>query len=145
MLKLLHRPKFQIFSTESNMMVKVVWYLPKSEAEVHKCLQPFTEKRLFMSIPFTKFAGLLKKRSPPEMFSCECAFGWWLLLLNTIQFLCCVDLIIKMLLSTLALFWLSLNISRASTISCLLTAVSWSPRQLIDLLLIKQVIRPKYS
>ena len=73
-VRLLHRPKFQIFSTESNMMVKVVRYLPKSEADVHRCLQPSTEKRLFMTIVFTKIAGLqLKKETPPEMFSCDCA------------------------------------------------------------------------
>ena len=52
-----------MFSTESNMMVKVVRYLPKSEAAVHGCLQPFTEKRLFMSIFFTKVAGIQPKKS----------------------------------------------------------------------------------
>ena len=46
--RLFHRPKFQIFSTESNIMVKIVSYLHKSEAAVHRCLQPFTEKGLFI-------------------------------------------------------------------------------------------------
>ena len=110
-----------------------------------------------MSIFFIKVAGLQhKKNTPPEMFSSEFAqyfrtrflrktFGWWLLLLNTIHFLCCTELISKMLLSTLAMFWLSLNINRANTVSRLSTAVPGSPRHLVDLLLIKQAIRPKYS
>ena len=56
------------------MMVKVVKYLPKSEAAVNRCLQSFTEKRLFMSIFFTKAAGLQpKEKAPPEVISCECA------------------------------------------------------------------------
>ena len=42
-------------------MVKVAKYLHKSEAAVHRCLQPFIEKRLFMSILFTKVAGLHPK------------------------------------------------------------------------------------
>ena len=41
--RLLHTPKFQIFFTESNMMVKVVRYLPKSKAAGHGCLQPLWE------------------------------------------------------------------------------------------------------
>ena len=52
--------KFQIFCTELNMMVKVVRYLPKSEAAVRMCLQPFTEKHLFLSNFLTKVAGLNK-------------------------------------------------------------------------------------
>ena len=60
-VRLFHRPKFQIFPTESNMMVKVVRYLPKSEADVHKRLQPFPEKLLFLSILFIKVAGLQPK------------------------------------------------------------------------------------
>ena len=52
-----HKPTFQIFFTESNIR-----YLPKSEAAVHRCLQPFIEKRLFMSIFFTKVAGLQSKK-----------------------------------------------------------------------------------
>ena len=42
-------------------MVKVAKYLHKSEAAVHRCLQPFIEKRLFTSILFTKVAGLHPK------------------------------------------------------------------------------------
>ena len=45
------------------MMVKVFMYLAKSEAAVHRCLQPFTEKRLFMSIFFSKVAGLQSEKS----------------------------------------------------------------------------------
>ena len=156
-VRLFHRPKFQIFSTESNIMVKVVRYLPKSETAVYKCLLPFKQKRLFMSILFTKVAGLQpkEKNSTRDVFLWVClifqnaflrnTFWWWLHLLNAIHFLCCVDLISKMLLSTLALFWLSINISRGNTVSRLLTPLSGSPRQLVDLLLIKQVIRPKCS
>ena len=59
------------------------------------------------------------------------------------HFLCCVDLISKILLSALVMLWLSLNIFIANTASRLWTAVSWSPRQLVDLFLIKQAIRPK--
>ena len=44
------------------MMVKVVRHLPKSEADVLMCLQPFTEKHLFTSISFTKVAGPLPKK-----------------------------------------------------------------------------------
>ena len=51
------------------LMVKVVRYLPKSEAVVHMCLQSFAEKRLFMSIFFTKVAGLQpKKKSARDVF-----------------------------------------------------------------------------
>ena len=39
-------------------------------------------------------------------------FWWWLLLLNTIHFLCCIDLISKLLLPSLAMFWLSLILIR---------------------------------
>ena len=53
-------------------MVKVVRYLPKSEAAVRSCLQPFIEKHLFMSFFFTIVVGLQK--TPPGMFSCE--FAW---------------------------------------------------------------------
>ena len=56
--RLLHRPKYQRFPTESNIMVKVVTYLPKSEAVVRRCSQLFTEKRFFISIFFSKVAGL---------------------------------------------------------------------------------------
>ena len=126
------------------MKVKVVRYLPKSEAAVHRCLQPFTEKGLFMSIfIFTKVADLLPKNvSIRDAFQWVCLiipnsflqnpFGWWLLLLNTIHFLFCVDFISKMLLSTLARFWLSFNISRANTVSRLLTAAPGSSRQVGD-------------
>ena len=108
-------------------------------------------KRLVYECLFNKVAGLqLKKDSGRDIFSWVCLIfrtlnlqnivGWWLLLLNTIHFLCCRDLISKMLLSTLVIFWLSLNIFRENNVSRLWTAVSRSPRQLIDLLLIKQVI-----
>ena len=43
-------------------MVKVFGYLPKSEAAIHRCLQPFAEKHLFMSIFSTKVAGLQPKK-----------------------------------------------------------------------------------
>ena len=43
-------------------MVKVVKYLPKSEAAINRCLQLFAEKRLFMSIFFSKVAGLQPKK-----------------------------------------------------------------------------------
>ena len=44
------------------MMVKVVRYLPKSEAAVHRFLQPLIEKQLFVSIFFNKAAGLQPKK-----------------------------------------------------------------------------------
>ena len=44
------------------MMVKVFKYLPKSKVAVHSCLQPFTEKRLFMSVFFTKVTDLQPKK-----------------------------------------------------------------------------------
>ena len=40
------------------MMVKVVRYLPKSEAAVHRYLQLFTGKHLFMSIFLYEVTGL---------------------------------------------------------------------------------------
>ena len=43
-------------------MVKVVKFLPKSEAAINRCLQLFAEKRLFMSIFFSKVAGLQPKK-----------------------------------------------------------------------------------
>ena len=78
---LLHRLKFQMFSAESNMMVKVVRYLPKSEAAVHRCLQPFTEKRLFMSISFTKVGGL-----QPKQDSARDVFLWFCLIFQSTFF-----------------------------------------------------------
>ena len=117
---MLHRATFQIFSTDSNTMVKIFRHLPKSEAAVHSCLQPFAEKLLFTSIFFTKVAGLQPKKkllqrcfpvsfpNISEHFFSE-TLGWWLFLLNIIHFLCCVDLISKILLSNLPMFWLSLN------------------------------------
>ena len=39
-------------------MVKVVKYLPKSEAAVHQCLQPVTEKPLFISVFINEVVGL---------------------------------------------------------------------------------------
>ena len=118
--RFLHRPKFQVLSAELNVMVKVVCYLPKSEAAVHRCLQPFTEKRLLMSIYFIKGTSLQPKKKTPhrcipssmpnisEHFFCETknTFGCshLELFLNAIYFLCCVDLISKMLLSTWAMF-----------------------------------------
>ena len=44
------------------MMVNVARYLPKLEAAVHRCLQPFTEKRSFINIFFTKVAWLQPKK-----------------------------------------------------------------------------------
>ena len=53
-------------------MVKVVTYLPRSKAGVHRCLQSLTRKRLFMSIVFNNVAGLQpKKKTPRQIFSCE--------------------------------------------------------------------------
>ena len=51
------------------MTVKVFGYLPKSEAAVYRCLQPFAEKYLFMSIFINKVAGLqLKNDSGRDVF-----------------------------------------------------------------------------
>ena len=61
-VRLSYRSKLQILSTKSNAMVKVVRYLPKLEAAVHRSSEPFTEKRLFMSIFFNKIAGLQPKK-----------------------------------------------------------------------------------
>ena len=59
------------------------------------------------------------------------------------HFLCCIDLINKKLLSTFVMFWLSLNVFRTKILSRLWAAVSGSPRQLVNLLLIKQAIHSK--
>ena len=140
-VRLLHRPKLQVFCSESNMVVKDVRYLSKSEAAVHKCLQPFTEKGLFKII-------FLLNLQACSLFQWVClifqnsflAKHVWVLAASAkyTHFLCCIDLISKMLLSTLAMFWLSLNFSRVNTVSRLWIAVSGSPRQLVDLLLIKK-------
>ena len=55
-------------------MAKVVRYLPKSEAAVHWCSQPFTEKRLFMNnMNNNKVAGLQpKKDTRRDVFLCVC-------------------------------------------------------------------------
>ena len=50
-VRLLHRPKLQVFCSESNMVVRDVRYLSKSEAAVHR-------KRLIQDYLFTKLAGL---------------------------------------------------------------------------------------
>ena len=93
-----------------------------------------------------------RKKKAPEVFpeslrniSKFFFLRWWLLQLNTIHFLYCVDLISEILLSTLAMFWLPLNISRVNTMRHLWTAVTGNPRQLVDLLLITQAVRPKCS
>ena len=86
-VRFLPRPKFQMFSTESVMMVKVVSYLAKLEAAVHRCLQPFIEKRLFMNVFFNKVAGLQFRKRLSKDVSCKFAsyfrtlflqntFGW---------------------------------------------------------------------
>ena len=134
------------------MMVKFVRYLPKSEAAVLRCLHLFTEKGLFMSIFFTKVAGLQsKKRLPQRCFPVslpnisEHFFAKHVWVVTTSakyhSFFCCVELICKMLVSTLDMFRLSSNISRASTVS----RSFWKSYtiRLLDLLLIKQAIRPK--
>ena len=145
--------KFQIFCTESNMMLK--WYLPKSEAAVHRFYSPLQKNAYsWVSFLLTLWTYSVKNKTAREVvflwvclifkitFFCET----WLLLLNAIHFLCCADFMSKMVFSTtLPLFWLSSNISRENTVSCVLTAVSGSHRKLVDLLLIKQVIHPKCS
>ena len=109
-------------------------------------------ERLIMSIFFTKVPDLQpKKDSSRDVFLWVCLifqktfFGWWLLLIKTIHFLCCVDFISKTLISTFAIFWLFLNIFRANTVSRFWAAVSGSPRQLVDLLLINKAICRKCS
>ena len=89
-VRLLHGPKFQIFFTESNMMVNVVRYLLKSEAI------------------FFKVGGQLpKKKTHTEMFSCDVfqytlfvKHAWLVTASAKYHILCYVDLISKMLLST---------------------------------------------
>ena len=49
-------------------MVKVVTYLPRSKAGVHRCLQSLTRKRLFMSIVFNNVAGLHPKKRLLDRF-----------------------------------------------------------------------------
>ena len=48
--RLLNTPKFQTFSTESNMVVKVDRYFLKLEAAIHICLQTPTRKCLFVNL-----------------------------------------------------------------------------------------------
>ena len=98
-IRLLHRPKFQIFSIESNIMVKVVRYLPKQK-------QPTTgaysrlQKTAYSWVSFLPKlqAYILNKDSVRDFFQWVCLilqniflqnlFGWWMVLLNTIYFLC---------------------------------------------------------
>ena len=104
--------------------------------DIYSCLQ----KKDYSWVSFLlKSQTNSLKRTPPEMF------GWRLLPLNTIDFHFYVDLISKMLLSTLAISWLSLNIFKANTVNHLWTAVSGGSRQLVDFLLIKQSICSKCS
>ena len=49
-------------------MVKVVTYLPRSKAGVHRCLQSLTRKRFFMSIIFNNVAGLQPKKKLLDRF-----------------------------------------------------------------------------
>ena len=114
MVSVLQTRKFHIFSTKSNMMVKVAWYFPKSEVVVHRCLQPLTGKYLFM-------CRFLIKTSA-QMFSC----AFFLIFENTVfakhvqkvtasvkyLFVCYVDLSRKMLPSALAIFYLSLGYTK---------------------------------
>ena len=116
--------------------------------------QVFTAVGWFISFLLKSQTDSLKKDPTRDVFQWNCLifqncflrnmFGWWLLL-NTIHFLCCVDLISKMLLLTLAILLLSLNIFKVNTMSHLWTAASGSPRQLVGFLLIKQAIRSKSS
>ena len=131
-------------------MVKIIRYLPKSEVAVHRILQLFAEKHLFMSIFFNKVAGpSLENNSGRNVYLWVCVIFqshffanhvWVVTASAKYHFLCCVDFISKMLFSTLVMFWLSLNILRANTGNRFWTAVSGRPRKLIDLLLIKQAI-----
>ena len=74
--RLLHTRKCQMFSTESNMTVKNVRYLPKSELAFRRCLQPFTGKLLSISI-FLNFFKLQVYRL--KLDSSTDAFLWILL------------------------------------------------------------------
>ena len=106
--------------------------------------QPFTgvysrlqKKHLFVSICFTEVVGLLKEDSAVFLWVClkfqnkYFTKHVWVVTASakhhSFSFL--RWLISKMLLSTLAMFWLSLNISTANT-------MSRKSRQLVDLLLI---------
>ena len=156
-VRLIDRPKFQMFSTESNMMVRVVKYLPKSEAAVRRCLQPFTEKRFFVSIFFTKVAGLQPKEKNParDVFLWVCLIFQntffekhvWLETASTKYLSYSLFQRPHQQSVTLYLgsFLITLYISWVNTVNCLLTAASGGPRQLVELLLIKQVIHSKCS
>ena len=52
------------------MMVKVVRYLPKSEAAVRMCLQPFTEKHLFLSNFLLKLQALINATRNVSLWVC---------------------------------------------------------------------------
>ena len=109
--------------------------------------QPFAEKRLFLSTVFTKVAcpqpkKRLRQRSFPVSspnISEHCflrnTLGWWLLLLNTIQFSYRVNLISKMLLSDLG-YVLIIFKYHSKHCKSLINICFWKSRQLVELLLI---------
>ena len=132
---IMHQPGFSDCFLDQNFkyfLYNQIWWWKLSgtisQPAVHRCLQPFTEKRLFMSILFNKVAGLQpKKRLGRDVFQWVCLifqntfFGKHVLVVTAFakhHFLRCVELISKILLSTLVMFWLSLNIFRGNTVSC---------------------------
>ena len=90
---------------------EVVKCLPKSETAVHRRLQSFTEKRLFMSFFLNKVAGLHpKKDTGRDVFLWVCLifqktfYGKHIWLVNAsakYHFFSCINLISKILISTL--------------------------------------------
>ena len=145
---MLHTPKFQIFFTESNMMVKVVRYLPKSKAAGDGCLQPLWENAYSRASFFVKLETYrLKKDSCIDLvlrvFPNILEHFFCLMTASAkYHFLCCVDFTSKILRSILVMFWLSFNIFSANTVSRLRTAISGIPRQLVYFMLIRQAISP---
>ena len=131
------------------MMVKVARYLPKSKAAGHGCLQPLWENAYSRVSFFIKLKSYrLKKDSCIDLvfrvFPNILEHVFCLMTASAkYHFLCCVDFTSKILRSILVMFWLSLNISRANTVSRLWTAISGIPRQLVYLLMIRQAISPK--
>ena len=126
-------------------MVKAVRYLPKSEPAVHRCLQSFTATKM-QAYSLKKKTKLRQRCIPVSVPNIsEHFFAKHIWVVTAPAKYHSLSLLRRPHQQNVTLELGSLNISRANTVSCLLTAVSGSPRQLAELLLIKQAIRPKCS
>lgn len=120
------------------MMIKVVKYLPKSEAVVHRCSikKLFwwdcqnSQKETYSEVSFLVklLAHSLKKDFCNGVFLSVCQIALFCKTpLGDYPFVLYIDLYQKMFPSVLVIIWLYLNIFKANNVNRLRTSVSGSP------------------